>query len=412
MRLRLLLVINGLDFGGTESAVAALATELARRGHDVRVLTLKRPGRTAARLCANGITVETLGMEDVVDAHGMAVAAWRLAWRLRGTDADVVHAFLPRANIVSRVAARMSVPGRPHVSSERSTDFRRSALVRRLNRLTARWTDLVLAVSPMVRDVLIARDRIPATQIAVLENGVDLAAVDAVPRTDVRRALGGVTPERTVVCGVGRLVPEKGFTHLLHAVARMRRPDALCLVLVGEGPEEATLRATAAAIGVPADVRFAGYRPDVLAVLKGCDAYVLSSVEEGSPMVLLEAMACRLPAVATDVSGVSALAGPPGPDRAALVVPPPVDWSTGDGTARSAAASAHGLDALADALDRLVGDPALRDRLGRAARRRIEEHFTLARITDRLEQHYLRLLEARGRVTPAARVRRSRPARS
>jgi glycosyltransferase involved in cell wall biosynthesis len=127
----------------------------------------------------------------------------------------------------------------------------------------------------------------------------------------------------------------------------------------------------------------------VLAVLKGSDVYVLSSVEEGSPMAVLEAMACGLASVATDVSGVRELVGDGGPEPAALVVPPPVDWSAAVlGRNGRPASEAERIAALAGAMDRLVADGALRDRVARAARQRVETHYTLDRIVARLEGHY------------------------
>jgi glycosyltransferase involved in cell wall biosynthesis len=386
---RILLVINGLDVGGTERAVEETAVCLAGRGHAVRVLALKPLGRTGRRLGGRGIDVTSLGMDDVVGFSSLLGASRRLGALLRHDPPDVVHAFLPRANIVSRLGNRLAGRRVPHVSSERSTDFRRSPRVRRLNRLTARWTDLVLAVSPLVRDVLVARDRLPAAKIRVLENGIDLAAVDAVPRADLAASVPGLRPDRAVLCSVGRFVPEKGFVHLVRAFAQMRARAQAQLLLVGDGPEEAAVREVVRAERLDATVLLAGFRPDVLGVLKASDVYVLSSVEEGSPMVVLEAMACGLPSVATDVSGVRELVGDGGPDPAALVVPPAVDWSAAVLHRNGAPSSeAERLAALAAAMDRLVADPALRGRIAHAARRRVETHYTLDRIVEQLEGHY------------------------
>ncbi len=400
--MKILLVINGLDFGGTESAVGQLALHLAGRGHEVRVLAMKEPGRTAVRLRERGIDVATLGMGEVVSVGSMMVAAWKMRGLLGREKVDIVQSFLPRANIVSRMANRLAGSGTPHVSSERSTDFRRSRSVRRLNRYTARWSDLVLAVSSMVREVLVVRDRIPREKIVVLENGIDLAAVDAVPARDLRRELPALRPGRLVFCSIGRFVPEKGFVHLVRAVARMRHRDEMQLLLVGEGPEEALVRSEVQRLGLDSHVVFAGFREDVLGILKGADAYVLSSVEEGSPMAVLEAMACSLPAVATDVSGVSNLVGAPGPGCTALVVPPAADWSGGLVATRAGAPDGDPIGGMADAMDRLAADADLRQRLGSTGRRRVEEAFTLDRIAERLEGHYGSLLRG-GAVRRAAR---------
>jgi len=375
--------------------VEQLALRLSARGHAVRVLGVKRPGRTAVRLREQGVDVVTLDMDDVVGLGSMASAAWKMRDLLRRERVDVVQSFLPRANVISRVANRLSGRPVPHLSSERSTDFKRSPRVARLNRYTAPWTDVVLAVSPMVRDVLVARDGIPAERIAVLENGIDLAAVDAVAPTDLRRAVPSLHPERLIVCSVGRFVPEKGFVHLVRAAGRMRQADRAQLLLVGEGPLDDAVRGEVRTLGLEERVHFAGFRSDVLGVLKGSDVYVLSSVEEGSPMVVLEAMACGLPIVATDVSGVASLVAHVGPDPVAIVVPPAEDWGAaalGKAWTHRPVSTGDPVAAMAQALDRIVADADLRRKLGAAARRRVEEHFTLDRIVERLEGHYARLV--------------------
>lgn len=352
---------------------------------------MKPLGRTAMRLRERGLEVATLGMTDVVSGQSMMVAAWKMARLLRRQRVDLVQSFLPRANIVSRLANRLTGSPVPHVSSERSTDFRRSPAVRRLNRYTARWSDLVLAVSPMVREVLVARDRIRRDKIAVLENGIDLAAVDAVRARDLRREVPGLLPDRLIFCSIGRFVPEKGFVHLVRAFGRARRREAAQVLLVGEGPEEPAVRREVQALGLEQAVVFAGFQQDVLGILKGSDAYVLSSVEEGSPMVVLEAMACSLPVIATDVSGVRDLVGPGGPTGAGIVVPPADDWSARL-VANAGAPDPDAVPRMAEAMDHLVADGTLRGNIGRAGRRRVEESFTLARIVERLERHYASLL--------------------
>ena len=390
--MRILLVINGLDFGGTESAVQQLALRLVGRGHEARMLAVKPPGRGGEWLRQRGVDVATLGMGEATSVSSIMIAAWKMRSMLRQHRVDVVQSFLPRANIISRMANCLAGSPALHVSSERSTDFRRKRAVSRLNRYTARWSDLILAVSPMVRDVLVARDGLRRDTIAILENGIDLDAVDAVGACDLRSEIPGLLPDRLIFCSVGRFVPEKGFRYLVRALGRMRHREDAQLLLVGEGPEQSAVRAEVRGLGLEPRVHFAGFRRDVLEILKASDAYVLSSVEEGSPMAVLEAMACSLPIIATDVSGVRDLVGPPGRECSAIVVPPAADWSAGVVTGRPAAdGSGDAVGAMASAMDRVIRDAALRRDLRQAGRRRVEEHFTLDRIVERLEAHYVRL---------------------
>lgn len=386
--LRVLLAINGTDFGGTESALAEIARLLDRRGHDVHVLSMKHPGRTGQRLLEQGIQVHTLGMDEVVNPLNMVTATRKFVAWLNAHEVDVIQSFLPRANVVSRVANALARGRRPHLSSERSTDFNRSAMVCRLNRWTARWTDRILAVSPMVETVILERDRLPAEKIRILENGIDTERVDQFPKTDIRGELG-LGPDALIFCTVGRLIPDKGYVYLAQAMARMQQRDEVHLVLVGEGDEGTKIRAEVEKQQLGDRFHMVGFRKDVLGIMKDVDVFVLTSLEEGIPVVLVEAMANGLPIVSTRVGGIADLVVE---GETALLVPPAELWHASPEVRTSDATREAGLSALVDAMDRLAAAPDLRRAFGESGRRRIEEVFHLERVIDRLEGHYLETL--------------------
>jgi glycosyltransferase involved in cell wall biosynthesis len=261
------------------------------------------------------------------------------------------------------------------VASERSTDLRRPPSVRLLDRLTARWSDRIVAVSAAVRDVLVARDRVPVEKVVVVPTGIDLDAIDGRPAYDVRAELR-LEPSVPVVCAVGRLSRVKGHVFLVRALARVN--ERAHLLLVGGGPEEATIRAEAARCGIGARVHCVGVRADAIPIMKAADVFALPSLQEGLPVVLLEAMACARPIVASDVGGVRELirAGETG-----LLVPPADRWDRGP-------TAGHGVDALAGALSTLLRDRDRARALGRAARRFVERHHTLDREVAALERLY------------------------
>lgn len=386
---RILFVINGTDFGGTESALSTMAYRLHQRGHDVHVLSLKPVGRTGRVLTDSGISVTSLEMPEVAGYTAVASGCWRLAKRLRQHRPEIVHSFLPRANIVSCLALKIARLKALHISNERSTDLHRRNTVTRLNRFTARWIDHVLAVSTEVRDVLVERERIAAHKISVLGNGIDPDQVDAQPAPRVRETLS-LDPEGFTLCSAGRLVPDKGHVYLIRAIARMRAAARANLLLVGEGPEEARLRAEAAAEGLSNRVHFLGYRPDLLGILKTVDIFVLPSLEEGIPIVLLEAMACARPVVATDVGGIHTLILP---GETGVLVPPAEIWTRRAGAPNGTGpvdpqTAMSGVAALAEAIDRLVASPSAAAEMGQRARQYIGEQFALDRIVTRLEHLY------------------------
>ena len=380
--LRIGLVINGIDFGGTESALAELALELGRRGHEVTVISLKTPGRIGRRLQEHGARVVSFDMPEQATFGGLVVATLRLRRWLSGQSLDVIQSFLPRANIVSRVANRFSGRRCLHISSERSTDHNRSGTVIRLNRLTARFTDHIVLLSEAVKKVMVERDRLPADRMTVIGNGIDVAGAESEPTAGLREQLG-IAEDTVLLCSVGRLIPDKGHVYLIESLAALA-PDTPRweLVLVGEGDEEAAIREALERTGLGSRVHLVGYRPDVLRIFKDVDVFLLPSLEEGIPVTVLEAMACSLPVVATRVGGNADLVVD---GETGFLVTPVEDWQlTGEDKRRKNPAA---IEELSERLHRLIGDEELRKTMSEAARERVDR-FDLARVTDRLEALY------------------------
>jgi teichuronic acid biosynthesis glycosyltransferase TuaC len=180
-----------------------------------------------------------------------------------------------------------------------------------------RAADRVITVSAALRDVALAlgADR---ARVQVIGNGIDLARFRPTPRLDARRALG-LPDDARVLVTVGTLVERKGFHHVIEAMPRLLAavPDLHYLVVGGAGPEgddSAQLHALVARLGLQARVHFLGATaPDQLHVpLSAADVFVLASRYEGWANVLLEAMACGLPVVATDVGGNAQVVAHPG----------------------------------------------------------------------------------------------------
>jgi len=380
---RVLLVINGLDFGGTESNVAHLARGLRAAGVVVEILCLKPIARLGLELREEGVPVHSLNMSEKVGMVSMVQGSWAL-WRwLRRREFEVIHSFLPRANVMSRIAKRLSGHGCLHFSNEESTDLQRSKGVSILNRLTLSLTDRVLAVSEAVRDTLVKRDRIPGDRIDVLTYGIDLAHVDATPPASIRETLG-IPRDAPLLCSVGRLVVDKGHVYVIRALAGARdvEPGAW-LLIAGEGPEEGRLREEARRLGLQQRVVFLGFQTAVLGLLKACDVFVLPSLEEGLPVTVVEAMACGLPVIASDVGGIRSLvvSGETG-----LLVPPAELWRGRDPAGCDQ--EAVGVRALTAAIRELAWSPDRRRAMGLRGRRWIESRFSFAETLARLRVLY------------------------
>jgi glycosyltransferase involved in cell wall biosynthesis len=219
-----------------------------------------------------------------------------------GYDFDVIdaHYFFPDGVAAARLARRF---GKPFVVTARGSDINLIAQLpapRRMILDAARSAGRIIAVSGALKRAMVDLG-IEAERIVVLRNGVDLSLFRPVPMADARRQLG-LGPGR-VVASVGNLLPEKGHDLVIRAVAGM---DNVGVVIVGEGPERRRLEALAKELEIGNRVHFRDVIPqDRLAILySAADVLALGSMREGWPNVLLEAMACGTPVVATNVGGV------------------------------------------------------------------------------------------------------------
>jgi sugar transferase (PEP-CTERM/EpsH1 system associated) len=308
--------------------------------------------------------------------HGNDVRLpWQLFQLFRRERPDIVHTHAWGTLLEGVLAARLArVPVVVH--GEHGT-----LQLRNYQRHLQRWgwstADHVLSVSSRLAERMTAATGFAAERIRTIRNGVDLTRFGSVEPARARAALG-LPANAPVVVTVGRLVPVKAHRILLDAVALLRRrhPDVV-LVMAGDGPLRPTLARQVEASALGDTVRFLGEREDVETVLAAGDVFVLSSESEGLSNTILEAMASRLPVVATDVGGADELVR---------------HGETGWLVAPSSAT------ALADALDAVLGDAAARQAMGAAGRRRVESEFSLDGMVRRYEGLY---------CEAAAAVRRS-----
>jgi glycosyltransferase involved in cell wall biosynthesis len=252
-------------------------------------------------------------------------------------------------------------------------DFRRPKRVI-ANRVLLRRRDRVVAVGEAVRRALIDNEGIPTPRVGVIYNGIALpdAAPTAEDRAAARRAMG-VGDDDFVLLQVARLDPLKDHATAVRAAAcaARSRPD-LRLVLVGEGPELPRIEALVREQRLESVVRLLGLRSDVPRLWPGADAALLTSVSEGIPLTLLEAMAAHRPVVSTNVGGVAEVVE---------------DGVTG------LLAPSGGHEALARQVLRLADDADLRRTMGEAGRRRAEERFNEEEMLGAYRRVYREMIE-------------------
>lgn len=265
----------------------------------------------------------------------------------RRRNARILHVHGYAAADFGRLAARLA--GAKLVLHEHFADPRMPAYQGLADRLLAPLTDAAIAVSRSTRDFLSGPRHVPPGRVRLIWNGAPLDEFAPVPRDrarSVRRELG-IEDGALVVGTIGRLNAQKGHRYLVEAAARLvPRVPGLRVLIVGDGDLEADLRRRAAELGLGATIVFAGHRGDVPDLLGAIDVFCLSSLYEGTPLALFEAMAAGKAIVSTAVDGC----------REVLE-------DAGDGILVPAADA----EALAEALARVAASPELRQDLGRRA---------------------------------------------
>jgi len=355
---KIALCITDLDVGGAEQALVALATRLDRTRFRPTVYSLgSEPQRTEAScvppLLAAGVEVCCLGACRWSDFPAAVRALKRHFLR---SPPDLVQTFLFHANVVGRIAARRA--GIRNVVCGIRVAERQSRWHLWVDRLTRRWVHRYVCVSQSVAQFSVMEGGLPAERLVVIPNGVDLERYPAATAADL--SAEGVPPGSRIVTFVGRLEPQKGVAWLLQSSAEwLSRVPACRLVLVGHGPDRSDLERIAADRGIADRVHFLGWRRDIPEILAVSDLLVLPSRWEGMPNVVLQAMASRLPVVATDVEGVRELLG----ENAA------------DQTVPYGATSE-----LVDKLLRILSDRDFASRLGQENRRRCEQRYSISRM--------------------------------
>ena len=384
--MRVLRVITRLNVGGPALHVAYVSSGLAERGYDTTLVagSLAR-GEDSMAFVAERLGVRLVRVAELrrdLSPYHDVVALLRLVRLIRAERPQILHTHTAKAGALGRVAALLARDARPPVVVHSFHghvlrgyfDPVRTFGFRVVERWLARRSTVLVAVSPEVRDDLVSLGIAAPERFAVIRLG--LAFDERVPsnpaqRTETRRRLD-IPDDRFVVGWIGRMTAVKRAEDLLLAFRRLREAGVdACLCLVGDGPERATIERRARELGVMADTLFVGFQTDVAPFYAAFDAFVLPSSREGTPASAIEALAAGLPVVATRVGGL-----------------PDVVSDGEDGFLVEVGA----VDALAERLQRLAADPALRERMGAAGRRRVLQRYSAGRLVDDMDALYRSLL--------------------
>ncbi len=360
--MRIAYVLTSLGVGGAERQALALAERMAARGHVVSLIVLRdsQPHEWHTTLKVVHLDVQKSPvslMAGLVKARGA----------LRDFEPELIHSHTYPANLAARLL-KISFPAAAILSTVHSVyegPWPRMLAYRLTDFLSRRTT----TVSQAGAARYLRLKAIPTHKLSVVTNGIDTAEfAPSLERRAQLRAQMGVNDE-FVWLAVGRIVPAKDYPNLLRAFSRVHAvsPSARLWVAGEAAPTGlAHLQALAVELGVESCVRWLGLRRDMPALLDAADAFVSASAWEGMPLAVGEAMAMEKPVVATDVGGVRELVGECG-----VIVP------------------AKAPDALGQAMLALMrATPQARRSLGRAARERMHNEFTIDAKADEWESLY------------------------
>ncbi len=369
---RVLRLITRLNIGGPARQALLLARDL--RADFPTLLAAGHPPPEEGELSDPEVAVHRLPLVRPIRPAQDARALIAIRYLMAGYRPELVHTHMAKAGAVGRFAARFTHrPRLVHTFHGHVLEgYFRSPAQRtfiEVERILARRTDALIAVSPEIRDSLLDLGIGKPAQYHVIPLGFDLDDLLAVRERSgsVRREMR-IAPDTPLVGILGRLATVKEHRLLLEAAAIL---PGVHVAIFGDGELRHALNEQARALGIADRIHFMGWWSDVASALADLDLVALSSRNEGTPVSLIEAHACALAVVATDVGGVRAVVE----DQVSGFVVPVGDR-----------------DALASRIDELLREPELRRKMGEAGRQRVAARFHKSRLLDDIRALYEDLL--------------------
>jgi len=355
---KILYVITKSNWGGAQRYVFDLATTLSKEQFDVSVM-LGGDGLLAQKLRDQSTTIyRSAFLERDVSIDKDLKSFFELYRLFKKVRPDVVHLNSSKAGGIGALAARLvGIKTIVFTSHGLAWDEDRGTLSRAAIWLASKCTFLLChKVIVISRDNLV---RAGTSKAVLIHNGI--AALNYRPREEARDALG-LSPEVAVIGALGELTWNKNYHTLIHAAAELKRMGRdFMLCIIGGGEEQKFLEALIQENGLGGRVRMSGFLPDGHKYLKAFDIFVLPSVKEGLPYVLLEAAGAGLPAVGSLIPGIVDILG----DGAGLLVKPKDE------------------KALCGALTSLLDDTTLRQKLAVALQKKVAQEFSLQKMVSK-----------------------------
>jgi glycosyltransferase involved in cell wall biosynthesis len=372
----ILYIIEGITFGGGDRVFMQLAEGMKAKGYGITVGCVPR-GVLAERLRELGIEVEGFNMYSKYNIRTI----FQMAKFMKQKNIHIVHTQGGRAPVFGRIAARLAkvpivISTNPLLidrESHRDVNKLKRLAYLLIDILTSIHVDRFLVLSEPHREAIIADYNTEPSKVVKIYNGIELDKYDAKLSNGltVRRELG-IAPGSSIVGFIGRLIYQKGLPFFLQAASKVITtfPDVMFLI-VGDGPLKAELEKLSNGLNIRQNCIFTGFRQDIPDILSAVDMLVMSSLYEGMPMVILEAMAASKPVIATNVGGIPELVKN---GETGVLVPP------------------EDVDVLAESIIDLLKNKDKAQQMGLAGRKRVEEEFDVNIMVRKTEEVYQELI--------------------
>ncbi len=370
-KVSILYVIDGLEFGGGERVFLQLAANLKDRFKILVTVTLG--GKFEEGIKELDVNVYPVDMSSRFSLKPIR----ELRGIIKNEKINLVHSQGARADYFARIAGRIASSVHNVCTVAMPVEGfdvgpLRKMIYRNIDSLTERYVKKFIVVSDSLKKTLVEKRGIPDGKVVRIYNGIELNHYHPDVGSGKIREEWGIPQEASLIGAIGRMVWQKGFEFLIRAIPEVAQavPDAK-FVFVGDGPLRSKLGALSEELGVRDKVIFAGFRNDIKEVLSAIDLLVVPSLLEGFPMITLEAMAMAKPIVAMQIDGITEQIT----DEENGILVSPKDHS-----------------ALAEAILRLIQKKDLCNKLGRSARKKVEQEFSVEKMVAETEKVYLALL--------------------
>lgn len=365
-KIKIIQITHDLRIGGLQRIVVDICSYINKSIFDISICCLRDLGEFQRELRKQGVTVYRI---PTPGGNGIDYLSFLKLYNLiKRKEIDILHTHNTYPFIDGTLAGKMAgIPVLIHTDHAR--DFPDKKRYMLTERILSSFVNKIVAVSEATKLKLVHYEKINSDKIIVIWNGIDPEKFkNEINTIEKKKQLGVV--DRYPILGLGvRLSKQKGITYLLKAISKIIKEfPQLLLLIAGYGEEENTLKQETSKLGIDYYVRFLGPRLDMHEILAILDLYVLPSVWEGMPLVILEAMAAKKPIVATAVDGTKEVVIH---EESGLLVPP------------------KDCNALVTAILRILRNPNFAAYISENAGRRFKEHFTVQKMVSNYEKLYL-----------------------